>query len=340
MVDRLKITHFTCIMLATFAVVLGTRSATATEVLRLSMNVNQRSPWYKGAERFAKLLAKDSNGRYRIKIFPNAQLFMGNDQAEITGVQQGTVTFVVKSVGWMANLNDKFSVPLLPFLFPNHEVAEKVLDGPAGKKLFDLLPKYGLVGLAWGVNGFRQVTNNVRPITKPADIKGLRIRTPGAKIWLDTWKTLGADPTAMPFTEVYTALQTGAVDGQENPYSLIWANRFYEVQKYVTQWNYMYSPTVLVMNKDKWDSLSVADQKMFRHDATRAMQYERSIVREEYKDLPKKLEAKGMKITVLNAAQLAAFKKAMQPVYKDMEADIGKKLIHTFVEASAKAAKE
>lgn len=338
--DRLKITHLIYIMLAAFAVVLGTRSATATEVLRLSMNVNQRSPWYKGAERFAKLLAKDSNGRYGIKIFPNAQLFMGNDQAEITGVQQGTVTFVVKSVGWMANLNDKFSVPLLPFLFSNHGVAEKVLDGPAGKKLFDLLPKYGLVGLAWGVNGFRQVTNNVRPITKPADIKGLRIRTPGAKIWLDTWKTLGADPTAMPFTEVYTALQTGAVDGQENPYSLIWANRFYEVQKYVTQWNYMYSPTVLVMNKDKWDRLSAADKKMFRDDAKQAMQYERSIVREEYKDLPKKLEAKGMKITVLNAAQLAVFKKAMQPVYKDMEADIGKKLIHTFVEASEKAAKE
>lgn len=315
-----------------------TSTATAAQTLRLSMNVNQQSPWFEGAKKFAELIEKDTDRRYKIRIFPNAQLFMGNDQAEISGVQQGTVALEIKDSGWMASVNDKFSAPLLPFLFPNHEVAAKVLDGPAGDKLLDLLPKYNLVGLAWGVNGFRQITNSVRPIKTPADVRGLKIRTPGARVWLDTWKTLGAAPTAMSFSEVFTALQTGAVEAQENPYSLIWANKFYEVQKYLTQCNYMYAPIIFMMNKDKWDSLSPEDQKIFRRDAKKAMEYERGIVKKQDKTLPEKLKAQGMQITVLDQNQLNAFKEALQPVYKDMQPIMGKDIIDLFVSESEKAA--
>ena len=312
------------------------RPAQAAETLRLSMNTNEQSPWFKGAQKFKELVEAQSAGAYTIRIFPNAQLFQGNDKAEIAGVQEGTVTFVMKGADWLTALDTRMSVASLPFLFPNHDVAERAMDGTAGGELMSALPKFNLVGLAWGVGGFRQITNNKREIKTPDDMKGLKMRVPGARLFIETLRALGADPTPMPFAEVFTALQNGVIDGQENPYSLIHASRFNEVQKYVTEANYIYSPIAFIANKTRWDKFTPEQQKMIRQAALEAMAHERQIVRAEDGELPRKLEAAGMKITRLTPAQLAAFKERMRPVYQAMEKDFTPELMKLLQAEAAK----
>lgn len=311
-------------------------SAGAAETLRLSMNTNEQSPWFKGAQKFKELVEVRSKGAYTIRIFPNAQLFQGNDKAEVAGVQEGTVTFVLKGADWLTALDPRMSVGSLPFLFPNHDVAERTMDGPAGEHLMVALPKFGLVGLAWGVGGFRQITNNRREIRTPDDMKGLKMRVPGARLFIETHRVLGADPTPMPFAEVFTALQNGVMDGQENPYSLISASRFNEVQKFLTECNYIYSPIGFIANKARWDKFSKDEQAMLRQAAKDAMVHQRQIVRAEDRDLPKKLEDAGMKITRLTPAQLTAFKERMRPVYQAMEKDFTPELMQLFQAEAAK----
>jgi tripartite ATP-independent transporter DctP family solute receptor len=310
--------------------------AGAAETLRLSMNTNEQSPWFKGAQKFKELVEARSRGAYTIRIFPNAQLFQGNDKAEIAGVQEGTVAFVLKGADWLTSLDPRMSVGSLPFLFPNHDVAERTMDGSAGEQLMSALPRFGLVGLAWGVGGFRQITNNKREIRTPDDMKGLKMRVPGARLFIETHRTLGADPTPMPFAEVFTALQNGVMDGQENPYSLIHASRFYEVQKFLTECNYIYSPIAFIANRARWEKFSPQEQAMFRQAAREAMVHQRQVVRTEDRELPAKLEAGGMKITRLTPAQLAAFKERMRPVYQAMEKDFTPELIQLFQAEAAR----
>lgn len=312
------------------------RPAGAAETLRLSMNTNEQSPWFKGAQKFKELVESRSRGAYTIRVFPNAQLFQGNDKAEIAGVQEGTVAFVLKGADWLTALDPRMSAGSLPFLFPNHDVAERAMDGPGGEQLMSSLPKFGLVGLAWGVGGFRQITNNKREIRTPDDMKGLKMRVPGARLFIETHRVLGADPTPMPFAEVFTALQNGVMDGQENPYSLIHASRFNEVQKYLTECNYIYSPIAFIANKARWERFTPDEQSMIRQAARDAMLHQRQVVRTEDHELPKKLEAAGMKITRLTPAQLAMFKKRMRPVYQTMEKDFTPELIQLFQAEAAK----
>lgn len=304
--------------------------AHAQKRVHVSYNVAEGSSWDQGAAVFKEQVEKNSNGAYTVSLHPNAAMAGGNDRVEMEMTQAGSIQFLIKSTTWMTGLDPRFQVLGLPWLFPDHETANAVLDGPAGDALFEGLPERDLVGLAWGVNGFRQVTNSSKPVVQPSDLDGLKIRVPGIPLYLDIFKELGASPTTMSFSEVFTALQTGTVDGQENPMSLISSSRFYDAQKYMTIWNYSYDAIVFATGLNFWNSLSDADKTMFKNAAKEAMDHERRVVQQEDMELPEKLAAAGMEVTTLTDEQLAPFQSALEPVYAQYKDKLGADFVALF----------
>lgn len=316
---------------------LSVGNAFAARTLKISYNVAPGSSWDKGALKFKELIEERSNGEFKIETFPSAVLAQGNDRVEIEMTQSGVIDLMIKSTMWMPALDERFTTIQLPFQFANHDIAEAVMDGPAGTMLLDLLPKHGLKGLAWGVNGFRQVTNGRREIRTPADMQGLKMRVPGIDLSLAIFKKLGTVPVSMSFAEVFTALQTQTVDGQENPLSLIWSSRFFEVQEFCTIWNYMYDAVAFIASDKLWSSLSPEEQDMFMQAATEAMQHERQVVRDEDKTLAAELEKKGVKVTRLTPDELKAFQDAIRPVYHEFKEKLGSETVSVFEAEIAKA---
>lgn len=309
----------------------------AQQTVNVSYNVAEGSSWHQGAERFAELVEDYSDGAYVVRLHPNAALAGGSDRVEMEMTQSGAIQFLIKSTTWMTGLDDRFQAIGLPWLFPSHDVANAVMDGPAGDVLFDDLDRRDLVGLAWGVNGFRQVTNSEREITEPADLDGLRIRVPGIEMYLSIFNELGASPTTMNFAEVFTALQTGAVDGQENPMSLISSSRFSDVQDYMTIWNYSYDALAFVSGTPFWNSISAEDQEMFTRAAQEAMDFQREVVAQEDMELADALADAGMTVTTLSDEQLAAFQEVLEPVYAAYKESLGADFVELFENGVAEA---
>ena len=313
----------------------------AEKTLRLSHVTAQDSPWDKGAHRFADLVAKNTNGRIEVKVFPQSQLANGSQKAELEMLQSGVIDMTWDSPIILALFMDKrFDVFNLPWLYPSMEVANKVADGPMGALAMKWLEEKGVTGLGIGVNGYRELTNSKHPITTPDDMKGIKFRVAGSKLYLETFKLLGANAVTMSFGEVFTSLQQGVIDGQENPTAIIFSSRLYEVQKYLTMWHYSFDPLVLCVNKKLFDSLSPADQKAVRAAAKEAVAYERAVSAEEEKRLPEELKKKGMQVNDLTPAQIEAFKAKVQPVYAMVQDAIGAdnmKLMLAEVEKAEKA---
>jgi tripartite ATP-independent transporter DctP family solute receptor len=315
-------------------------SIAQTRTFKVSYNVAAGSSWDKGAQKFKEIVEKRSGGKYKIETYPNAVLAQGTDRVEIEMTQSGVIQFLIKSSMWLPALDKRFQIIQMPFQFPNHAVAEAVMDGPAGNMLISIFPKHRLVGLAWGANGFRQVTNSKREIRTPEDLKGLKMRVPGIELAIAIFKSFGSVPITMSFADVFTALQQGTVDGQENPLSLIWSSRFFEVQKYCTLWNYMYDAVCFISNKALWDSLSKEDKQMFSQAAKEAMDFERQVVQGEDKSLVPELESKGMKLTRLTASELKPFKEVTKKVYDEFKEKLGKGEVELFEREVAKAMKK
>lgn len=330
---RLRLILSSLFLTATVAVA----PAVHAKTVHISYNVAEGSSWDKGAQVFKKLVEERSSGKYKVNLHPNAAMAGGNDRVELEMVQGGAIQFLIKSTTWLTGLDPKFQVLGLPWLFPNHATADKVMDGKAGTALMQALDAKGLKGLAWGVNGFRQVTNSRQAITQPADLKNLKIRVPGIPMYLAIFKALGANPTTMSFSEVFTALQTGTVDGQENPMSLISSSHFYDVQKHMTIWNYSYDAVAFATGSGFWNSLDAADQKLFTDAAKEAMDHEREVVKQEDEELPAKLKEAGMEVTVLTPEQLGAFREALQPTYDEYKQKLGPDFVEMF-ENEVKAA--
>ena len=314
--------------------------AQKSRTLKISYNVAQGSSWDKGAEKFKEIIEHRSGGRFKVELYPNAVLAQGNDRVEIEMTQSGVIDLLIKSTMWLPALDDRFTIIQLPFQFPNHDVAEAVMDGPAGRALLDLLPKHRLQGLAWGVNGFRQVTNSKVEIRQPSDMQGLKMRVPGIDLSLSIFRRLGSVPVSMSFAEVFTALQTQTVDGQENPLSLIWSSRFFDAQKYLTMWNYMYDAVCFIASQSLWKSLSEDDKILFAQAAKEAMNFERQVVRGEDKSLVGELEKQGVKITHLTDSELKAFQDAIRPVYDDFKNKLGEETVQLFEKGVTEATKK
>lgn len=307
------------------------------KVIKVSIGLNEASPLYQGMRKFGDLVQERTKNKYEIQLYANAQL--GDDIKATESVRMGTLEMTPPSTSPLTGIESKLMVFDLPFLFPSPEVADKVLDGPIGQKLLDGLSAKGLKGLAYMENGFRDVTNSVREIKAPADLKGLKIRTMENPMHLAAWKAMGSNPTPMPFSEVFTAMQQKTIDGQENPIPTIYLQKFNEVQKYVTISNHIYSPFIVLFSQKIWDSMPKEDQEIFQQAALEAKDFQRKISRDMVKDQVGKLRDAGMTVTELTPDQLKAFQDATKPVYDQFAEKIGKDLVKEVTDEVVKLSK-
>jgi len=291
-------------------------------VLKAGDSTPDNHPYNLGLKKFKETVEKETNGAIEIQIFPNNAL--GAERELVEGMQIGSVDIVVSSTGPIGGFVPQMNVVDLPFLFRDNAHAYSVLDGPIGADLLKQLEAKGIVGLAFWENGFRNVTNDKREIKVPADLKGLKLRTMENKVHMAAFKVLGVDPTPMAFSEVFTALQNGTIDGQENPIPVIYTNHMEEVQKYLSMTGHVYSPAPIMISKMTWDKLTAEQKEIFKKAAIEGREYERGLIKKQTDEQLVQLKAKGMIVTEVDKS---LFQKATEPVYKQFEDEFGKDLI-------------
>jgi len=307
-------------------------------VIRLSHITSPDSPWDKGAKKFKALLEERSEGRFSVQVYPGAQLAQHNQKMELQQLCSGAIDMTLHSPIILALFLDKrFDAFSLPWLFPDHAAANKVCDGPFGKRAVGWLDEHGVHGIAYGVNGFRQLTNSVRPVRKPEDLRGVKIRVAGTDLFRAVFTAFGANPTTMNFGEVFTALQQGAISAQENPLSIIDSSKLFEVQKHLTIWNYAYDPLILTFNKERWLKFSLADRELIAECGREAMAYQRQVVADDDKRLVEELKKNGMQVEVLTAEEVKVFRDACAAVYKQFTPRIGEDVVREVQECVSKA---
>ena len=304
---------------ATLAAGLAASAASGQTVLKINIALAQNSHYGVAVDTFAREVERRTQGRYKVQTFYSAAL--GAERESVEGVQLGTLDLTLTSTGPLPNFVPEVAILDIPFLFRDYAHARAVLDGPIGQDLLAKFPAKGMVGLAWAENGFRHMTNSKHPVTVPEDLKGLKMRTMENPIHIEAYKQFGIQPTPMAFTEVFTALQQGTVDGQENPLSVITAAKLDQVQKYLTLTGHVYSPAVFLMNKARWDSLSQADRQAFLEAAREGVKANRARVDEDERKAVAELRAKGM--TVAENVDKAKFQAALAPVYADFARRFG-----------------
>ncbi|WP_309678223.1 TRAP transporter substrate-binding protein [Polaromonas sp.] len=269
-------------------------------------------PLVMGMEKFAEIVAAKSGGKIKVNLFPGGVL--GGDAPTVSALQGGTIEMASMNSGILASQVKDFEVFDFPFMFANSKEADAVVDGPFGKMMHAKLEAKGLVGLTYWELGFRNITNNKRAITKVEDIAGLKLRVIPNAINLDWTKALGANPTPLAFPEVYAALEQGAIDGQENPLTVIAATKLYEVQKYVTLTNHQYNPQSVLISKKFWDTLSAPEKKILSDAAVESTAYQRQQARDQAGTALETVKKAGMQVSELSAAELAKFREKMKPV--------------------------
>ena len=309
------------------ACVRPTTTPASPVVVRLTHVGNSQTNFGKAAVRFAELTAAKTNGQIKVEVFPELSLSGGDNLAALKRLQEGAVDATLHSNLIYANIDPQFEVFSLPYVMTSRKAAYKVVDGDVGKELLRVMEQYNIVGLAYGENGFRQLTNSRRPIVTPDDIQGLRIRVPETKLYLDTMKALGADAQVMTFSKVYATLQRGELDGQENPLSIIYSSELYKVQKYLTVWDYSWDTVVLGFNRGFWDRLPLYLQTALREAAQEAMLSMRQWAQSDDQSLLEQLRQAGMELTVLTAVQKQPFIEATKPVYAAEAANVGDDLV-------------
>jgi tripartite ATP-independent transporter DctP family solute receptor len=298
--------------------------------LKMSVTVSDSSTWYEAAEKLKKDLAEESDGRINLELFANEQLSGGDSGKAVEGLSKGTIDLTFNSTIIYSILDERFGVASAPFLFKNLDEVDEVFNGDGGEQLKGVLAEKGVQALGFGQNGFRQLTNSKLEVKGPDDLKGLKIRIPGITMYTDLYRELGTDPTTMTFSEVFTALQQGTIDGQENPIDVIYSSKLQEVQEYITMWNYSYDPLVLGMNKKLYDSMSEEDRELFDRLGKEAAEYQLELAREKETTQIEELKAAGMKFYTPTDAELEAFNKAVQPVYEKYTDIWGKDLLNAF----------
>jgi len=323
-----------CLALALLACALpACDEAGGARRIRLSLILGDNSEWYQGAMKWKELVEARTNGRYNVEVIPNATRSGRNQATELQMVQQGQLEASLESTILLATVDPRWMVFSFPWLFPDHATANAVCDGPVGREMLDSLMERNLVGLAFGVNGFRQVTNNQHPIRTAADLKGLKIRLPQG-LPPQLFEYFGASAHQMNFGDLLLALDRGDMHGQENPLSVIYNAKLFTVQKHLTLWNFVYDPIVLCVNRDVWYSLPGPDQKTLRECAREAMAFERSLVAKADEELPARLEAEGMVITRLPEPQLDALRANAQAGLRPFfESTVGAELLDRFLAA-------
>jgi tripartite ATP-independent transporter DctP family solute receptor len=277
-------------------------------------------PIVMGGHKFAELVAQKSGGKMTVKLFPGGVL--GGDVQVLSAVQGGTVDMTSMNSGILQGQVKEFAIVDFPFLFNDAKEADAILDGTVGKMLADKLPEKGLVHLAYFDLGFRNVTDSRRPIKTADDIAGLKIRVIQSPIYIDTFSALGANPVPMPFPEVYTALEQKTIDGQENPFTVIEANKFQEVQKYLVGSRHIYNPQTMMISKKTWDRLNKDEQQVLMSAAKEAEAYQRKFSRDA-QDVALANLKKTMEYTELPPAETAKIRTKLKPVIDKYSATVG-----------------
>jgi len=308
---RIPVSIF-CAFAALSAVALPAPAAAQT-TMKINISVAQNSHYGVAIDAFAREVETRTNGRYKIQTFYAGAL--GAERESVEGVQLGTLDLTLTSTGPLPNFVPEVAILDIPFLFRDYAHARAVLDGPIGQELLQKFPPKGIVALAWAENGFRHMTNSKRPVNAPDDLSGLKMRTMENPIHIQAYKQFGILPTPMAFTEVFTALQQGTVDGQENPLSVITAAKLDQVQKNLTLTGHVYSPAVFLMNKAQWDKLSPADKQAFLDAAKEAVKANRARIDDDERKAVADLRAKGM--AVVDNVDKTKFQTALAPVYVD-----------------------
>lgn len=285
----------------------------------------EEHPVGQGVNRFAELVEKKTEGRITITKFPNGTL--GNEPQMQSTVQGGILEIMVGPTSNLVGAIPQFLIFDLPFFYPDFKAVDAVTDGRVGDALFAKLDALNMVGLAYWDNGFRHMTNALRPIKAMEDIKGLKIRVIPNPLFIGTFEALGANPVPLPYPELYSALETKAVDAQETPVGLIYASRFYEVQKHLTLTGHVYTPYVLLASKRWFSGLSDQDKKLVLEAAHESALYQRELSRGNAERLTKELAAKGMEVSTLPEAEMAKLRKAVEPVVTKFTETIGADLV-------------
>jgi tripartite ATP-independent transporter DctP family solute receptor len=299
---------------------------------RMSLVLGPPTPWGQAGKVWADLVRERTQGRVNIKLYPGVSLIQGDQTREFSALRQGVIDMAVGStINWSPQVKE-LNLFSLPFLMPDYAAIDALTQGPVGKQIFQTLEKAGVVPLAWGENGYREVTNSKRPIKSPDDLKGMKMRVVGSPIFADMFGAMGANPTQMSWADAQPALSSGAVDGQENPLFLFTILKMHTVgQKFVTTWGYVADPLVFVVNKDIWNSWTPADQAIVRQAAKDAGSQEIVVARkglvEADKPLLKDIAAMGVTVTQLSAAERDAFVKITRPVYEKWKPTVGADLV-------------
>lgn len=293
--------------------------------IKFGIGLAEDSPQALSVEYFGEILDERSGGRIDVSMFPNSQV--GDDLQMVNGLQSGTLEMTMPSTSPATSIVPQLQLFDLPFLFPTPEDADAVLDGEIGQEMLDAFDGSGIEALAFAENGYRQLTNSERQVQSPEDVQGLRIRVMENPIQVSIWETLGANPTSMAFGEVFTALEQGVVDGQENPWSTILTSRFNEVQGYGSETRHVYTPFVFMIGEKFFDGLSPEDQQLIQEAAEQARDYQRIVSREFSEYAREQLAEGGMEVTELTDEQRGAFQEAVQPVYDQWRDEIGGELI-------------
>jgi len=299
---------------------------------RLSTVLGNAFPWGKGGERWAELVKEKTQGRINIKMYPGTSLVAGDQTREFTAIRQGVIDLAVgSSINWSPQVKE-LNLFSLPFLLPDYKALDALTQGQTGKEIFKVLEKNGVVPLAWGENGYREISNSKHEIRTPADMKGMKFRVVGSPLFNDTFTALGANPTQMSWADAQPALASGAVDGQENPVSVFTGAKIHAVgQKYMTVWGYVADPLIFVVNRKVWESWSKADQDAVREAAVQAGKEETALARKGLtasdSSAYKEVEGTGVKVTRLSEAELAPFRQMTRPVYDKWAKTIGPNLV-------------
>jgi tripartite ATP-independent transporter DctP family solute receptor len=308
---------------------------------RLSTVVPPPFPWGIAGERWAELVRERTQGRINVKVYPGVSLVGGDQTREFTAIRQGTIDMAIGStINWSPQVR-QLNLFSLPFLMPDHKAIDALTQGEVGRDVMSIVERAGVVPVAWGENGYREITNSKRPIRTPADMAGLKIRVVGSPIFLETFTALGANPTQMSWADAQPALATGAVDGQENPLTIFTAARLHTVgQTNVTLWGYVADPLIFVVNREVWTSWSEADRQAVREAAVQAGRENIALARKgitpEDRSMLDTVAGFGVNIVQLTDAERQAFRTATKAVYDKWAEQVGRDLVTKAEQAIAR----
>lgn len=324
-------------LVATAALATVGIAAAQDKVIKFANQNAAGHPIVQGMEKFAEIVAAKSGGKIKVNVFPGGQL--GSDQANVSALQGGTLEMASMNSGIFASQVKEFAAFDLPFMFANGKEADAVVDGPFGQKMHAKLEEKGLVGLGYYELGFRNITNSKRAITKVEDIAGLKLRVIPNPINVDWVKALDANPTPLPWPEVYAALEQKAVDGQENPVATIYGAKLYEVQKYMTLTNHQYNPQSVVISKKFWDTLSVDEKKIIGDAVTESAKFQRQQARASVASTLENLKKAGMTVSELAPGEQVKLVEKMKPVITKHAGAVGEATVSDLLAELAKARK-